>query len=166
LGTSVLKTDGILTRYKIRFQNGHVTRPITPSTGFIHIQEQNQGWKIFVPKDRDAREVSYMRELPHALKKLFNITESVSENIGHVLNSSFAVIDELLEQGGIIGKVPGIEPPPRRAIEIINHHRVKEAAPPKVDGVNTGFSTSSELHLNTFPEKSAYNYLFAKLSLL
>jgi hypothetical protein len=60
-----------------------------------------------------------MRELPHALTKVFKIAPSARENIGHVLNSSFLVIDELLEQGGI-AKVPGLEPPPRRVVEDMN----------------------------------------------
>lgn len=65
-----------------------------------------------------------MRELPHALTKLFKIAESAGENISHVLNSSIAVINELLEQGGI-GMVPDIEPPPpRRIVEELDEHNL------------------------------------------
>ena len=93
------------------------------NTGHVHIQEQDGVWQIVVPEDRDAREVCYMRELPRALAQLFKIDLSAGENIIHVLNSSTAVINELLEQGGI-GQVPGIEPPPRRVIEDMDGHRV------------------------------------------
>jgi hypothetical protein len=64
-----------------------------------------------------------MRELPHALTKLFKITESAGESISHVLNSSIVVINELLEQAGI-GAVPGIEPPPRRVVEVLDEQGV------------------------------------------
>ncbi len=64
-----------------------------------------------------------MRELPHALTKLFKISELAGESISHVLNSSIVVINELLEQGGI-GAVPGIESPPRRVVEVIHEQRV------------------------------------------
>jgi len=166
LATVVLKTDGISTRYKIRCEHEDVIGPITERTGFIYIQEQDHGWKIFVPRDRDAREVSYMRELPHALTKLFKITESASENIGHVLNSSFTVTEELLEQEGI-SKVPGIEPPPKRATESIDYNRVEEAAPLEVNRMNEpGILNLIGTPSPHMPEKSAYNYLFAKLSLL
>jgi len=113
LATTVLKTDGISTKYKIEYENGDIIGPISRNTGHVHIQEQENSWQIFVPRNRDAREVCYMRELPHALTRLFKITESAGESISHVLNSSIVVINELLEQGGI-GAVPGVEPPPRR----------------------------------------------------
>jgi hypothetical protein len=89
----------------------------------VHIQEQESSWQIFVPQNRDAREVCYKRELPHALTKLFKITESAGESISHVLNSSIVVINELLERGGI-GAVPGIEPPPRRVVDVIDEQGV------------------------------------------
>lgn len=116
LATSILKTDGISTQYTIRHPNGDIVGPITQNTGHVHIQERDGTWQIFVPEERDAREVCYMRELPNALTKLFKIKSSARENISHVLNSRMGVIDELLEQAGV-GKVPGIEPPPRRVVE-------------------------------------------------
>jgi hypothetical protein len=129
LATSVLKTDGLSTKYTIQYPNGDIVGPVMQNTGHVHLQERDGGWQIFVPENRDAREVCYMREFPHALAKLFQIAPSAQENISHVLNSSIVVIDELLEQGGI-GKVPGIEPPPRRVIEEVDEHGVvgEEAA--------------------------------------
>lgn len=123
LTTTVLKTDGISTQYKIEYENGDIIGPISRNTGHVHIQEQESGWQIFVPQNRDAREVCYMREFPHALTKLFKITESAGESISHVLNSSIVVINELLERGGI-GVVPGIEPPPRRVVDVIDEQGV------------------------------------------
>ena len=128
--TLVLKTHGISTKYTIRHPNGDIVGPITQNTGHVHIQEQDGVWQIFVPENRDTREVCYMRELPHALAKLLKIALSARENISHVLNSSIMVIDELLEQGGI-GQVPGIDPPPRRVIEDLDRNGVtgQEATP-------------------------------------
>jgi hypothetical protein len=156
LTTTVLKIEGISTQYTIQHENGDVIGPITQNTGHVHIQEQDGSWQIFVPQNRDAREVCYMRELPHALTKLFKITQSASENISHVLNSSIAVIDELLEQGGI-GKVPGVgvESPPRRVVEDMDEHEVdidEEAAPSEVSGGDPRFFE----RLHTPPSSSIF----------
>ncbi|CZR67410.1 uncharacterized protein PAC_17309 [Phialocephala subalpina] len=156
LATTVLKTDGISTQYTVTYESGNKIGPITRSTGHVHIQERDGGWQIFVPRNGDAREVCYMRELPHALTKLFKIAQSTSENISHVLNSSIAVIDELLEQGGI-GKVPGIESPPRRAVEGMDEYGVdigEEAAPSEVSGaVPRAFSRSETPSSSIFGER-------------
>lgn len=140
LATTILKTEGISTHYTIQHDNGDIIGPITQNTGHVNIQEQAGSWQIFVPRNRDAREVCYMRELPHALTKLFKITQSAGENISHVLNSSIAVIDELLEQGGI-GLVPGIESPPRRVVEDVDEHgaNVREEASSEVSEEHPGF---------------------------
>lgn len=58
-----------------------------------------------------------MKQLPYALAKLFKIDQSASENIGLVLNSRVALIEEVLEHGGV-GKVPEFEPPPRRDFKL------------------------------------------------
>jgi hypothetical protein len=112
LATSVLRTDAISTQYTIRYRNGEVVGPVARSTGHVHIQEREGGWQIFVPRDRDAMEICYSRELPHALASLFKITPGAVENISHVLNSRISVIDELLEMGGV-GMIPGMDAPPR-----------------------------------------------------
>jgi hypothetical protein len=107
----------------------------------VHVQEQDRNWQIVVPRSRDAREVCYMRELPHTLTQLFKIAQSAAENINHVLNSSITVIDELLEQGGI-GKVPDIELRPRWVVEDIDEYRVdigEEATPSEVNGEDPRF---------------------------
>lgn len=116
LATAVLRTNGISTRYTIHYPSGNRVGPISQNNGYVFINDQNDNWQIFVPQNRDAREISYRKKLPYALTKLLKIDPSISESIGHVLNSSIAVIDELLEEGGI-GKVANIEPPPRRVVE-------------------------------------------------
>jgi hypothetical protein len=111
--TTVFKSDGISTQYTMQFQNGERIGPITGASGHLHIQEHEPAWQIFVPRSRHSREVSYRSALPDALTKVFKITQTARENIGHVLNSSTLVIDDILEHAGI-AQVPGIEPPPRR----------------------------------------------------
>jgi hypothetical protein len=122
LATSVLRTDAISTQYTIRYQNSEMIGPIAQNTGHVHIQEHEHGWQIFVPQNRDAREICYVRELPHALASLFKITTLAVESISHVLNSRISVIDELLEIGGV-GKVPGMDAPQRNNVENIDEAR-------------------------------------------
>jgi len=152
LATTVLKTDGISTKYKIEYDKGDIIGLVSRNTGHVHIQEQESSWQIFVPRNRDAREVCYMRELSHALTKLFKITESAGESITHVLNSSIVVINELLEQGGI-GAVPGIEPPPRRVVEVIDEQGVDigEEVTPSEGGPGL-FQRSDALYSSIFGE--------------
>lgn len=87
--------------------------PISQDTGHVHIQEHEDGWQIFVPQTRDAKEICYMGELPHALTSLFKISITAGESIGHVLNSRLSLLDELMVFDGI-GMVPGFEAPQRR----------------------------------------------------
>jgi len=117
--TSVFKADGISTQYTIRYQDGETIGPISQNTGHVHIEEQEGGWRIYVPQDRDAREICYKTELPLALASLFKIPPLARENLGHVLNSRLSVIDELLENGGF-GMVPGLEAPQRNNGENVN----------------------------------------------
>jgi len=116
LATSVSRTDAISTEYTIRYQNSEIIGPVAQNTGHVHIQEHEGGWQIFVPQNRDAREICYARELPHALASLFKITTLAGESINHVLNSSISVIDELLEIGGV-GKITGLDAPQRSNVE-------------------------------------------------
>lgn len=88
--------------------------PIARNSGHVHIREHEGGWQIFVPQDRDARDICYMRVLPHALASLFKIDASAAESIGHVLNSRLSLIDELLAIDGV-GNVPGLDAPPQRS---------------------------------------------------
>ncbi|KAE8447535.1 hypothetical protein EG329_010665 [Mollisiaceae sp. DMI_Dod_QoI] len=126
--TSVLKAYGISTQYTIRLENGETIGPVAQNAGFVHIQVHDTTWQIFVPQDRDARDVCYTRELPDALTKLFKISPSARESIGHVLNSRVSIIEELLEQAGI-ATVQGIEPPRRRLAEDRDEHEamIREA---------------------------------------
>ena len=116
LASSILKAEGISTQYSIQQENGHLIRPTAHDTGFVHIQEEDNTWQIFVPINRRNREICYRRELPDVLTKLFKIAPSARENISNILNASISVIDNLLEQAGI-ARVPGLEPPSRRVVE-------------------------------------------------
>ena len=96
--------------------------PIPQNTGHVHIQEHEGGWQIFVPQNRDAREICYVRKLPHALASLFKITTLAGESISHVLNSRTSVIDELMEIDGV-GEVPGLDAPQRSNVENMDEDR-------------------------------------------
>ncbi len=138
--TSVFKADEISTQYTIRYQNGETVGPVSQNTGHVHIEEQEGGWRIFVPRDRDAREICYKTELPPALASLFKISPLARENLGHVLNSRLSVIDELLENGGV-GMVPGLDAPERNDGENVDADRedyAEEEGLPSGRSVQTG----------------------------
>jgi hypothetical protein len=122
LATSVLRTDAISTQYTILYQNGEMVGPIPQNTGHVHIQEHESGWQIFVPQNRDAREICYLRELPRALASLLKINISAVEIISHVLNSGISVMDELMEMDGV-GKVPGLDGPQRSNVGNMDEDR-------------------------------------------
>jgi hypothetical protein len=125
--TSIFKADEISTKYTIRYQNGEIIGPISQNTGHVHIEEQGGGWRIYVPRDRDAKEICYKTELPLALASLFKIHPLARENLGHVLNSRLSVIDELLEIGGV-GMVPGLDAPEGNNVENVDADREDYAA--------------------------------------
>jgi hypothetical protein len=86
--------------------------PIEQETGHLHIEKHNETWQIYVPRKRHIREVCYKSALPDALIKIFEVSQASRESVGHVLNSSILVLDDILERAGI-GRVPGITPPLR-----------------------------------------------------
>jgi hypothetical protein len=92
LATSVLTTNGISSQYTIEQENGDVIELVTQNTGYVHIAEQEFGWRIFVPRSEHDKEVCYALELLGALTKLFGITQSPRESIGHVLNSNLLLV--------------------------------------------------------------------------
>ncbi|EPE32824.1 ATPase of HSP90 chaperone/DNA topoisomerase II/histidine kinase [Glarea lozoyensis ATCC 20868] len=111
--SSVLKSNAIRATYTLRHENGDTTGPIPGIPGHVHVEEVQGFWAIFVPEIASEREISYKLHLPRALARLLDLPASCRDVIGLVLNSSPAVIDELLETEGI-GQVLGIEPPVRR----------------------------------------------------
>jgi hypothetical protein len=112
LRSTVFKSDGLSTQCTIQQQGDDTIGPIEQKTGHLHIEKHDETWQIYVPRDRHVREVCYKSALPDALIKIFEVSEASRESVGHVLNSSISVIDDILERAGI-GRVPGIEPPLR-----------------------------------------------------
>lgn len=91
-----------------------------------------------MPQNRRDRELSYLRQLPEALCKLFHIDSSAREIIGNILNSSPFVINDLLEAAGI-GKVSEIQPPPRPSIDDLDEQETVAAE----EAVETEVATAS-----------------------
>lgn len=112
LRTTIFKSDGISTQCTIQQQDGDMIGPIEHETGHLHIENHDETWQIYVPRNRHVREVCYKSALPDALIKIFEVPQTSRESVGHVLNSSILVLDDILECAGI-GRVSGIAPPPR-----------------------------------------------------
>ncbi|RFU34079.1 hypothetical protein B7463_g2224, partial [Scytalidium lignicola] len=126
LASLILKTDSISTTYTLHHTNGCITGPMSQSTGYVHIQNQENGFQIFVPRLGSKREVCYKMHLPEALAKAIEIPKSCREHVSLVLNSSIPVIDDLLETVGV-GHVPGIEAIPRRVVDSSDEEEEEEA---------------------------------------
>jgi hypothetical protein len=112
LASEVLRSDNIFASYTLSHANGSTTGPIVDVPGHVHIQTRANSWRIFVPDNEREREICYKMHLPKTLAKQLTIPELCKEIIGHVLNSSASVLDELLETAGI-GHVSSVEAVPR-----------------------------------------------------
>jgi hypothetical protein len=84
--------------------------------GNLHIREEENQWRIYVPQTQKNRYLCYSLSLPEALTRRFHIPSAAKDIINNVLNGPISIIDDILEAEGI-GKVGGIEAPPRQGLE-------------------------------------------------
>ncbi|KAI9641118.1 hypothetical protein NHQ30_010548 [Ciborinia camelliae] len=92
-------------------QNNNKTS-IKVHTAFLHIVQDDDRLKLYVPKEQRQREVCLSRQLPIELLKHLGVPNlGKGAELGSVITatSSFAV-DAILDSDGII-QVPGISPP-------------------------------------------------------
>lgn len=92
-------------------QNKKITS-VKLHTAFLHITQDDNQLKLYVPKERRQREVCLSRHLPIELLKYLGVPNfRKGAELGSVIRatSSFA-IDAILDSDGIID-VPGIFPP-------------------------------------------------------
>ena len=111
---SILRTNGISTKYTIQRSGEEITRQIF--SGHVHIRERENTWDVYVPENRRDRELCYSLSFPEALTKLFGIPPAAREIISNVLSKQIYILDDILEAEGI-GMVPDIAPPPRPAAD-------------------------------------------------
>jgi hypothetical protein len=114
LTTSILRTDGISTKFTLQQSSGMKT--VRGPRGYVYVRIQEGTWQILVPQRRRDTEFCYSLGLPEALTKLFKIDLSARELLGNVLNRPLSIIDDILEAQGI-GMVRDIPPPPRPSVE-------------------------------------------------
>ena len=76
----------------------------------LHIEESNNHLKLYVPQDRGDREICFVKVLPDRLAAYLGIQKSGAvEVLGHLLQTSASILDQLLEEHGIV-PLPWLEP--------------------------------------------------------
>ncbi|TEY73343.1 hypothetical protein BOTCAL_0079g00080 [Botryotinia calthae] len=106
----VFTSDSITKEVSIA-QNKKITS-VKVHTAFLHIAQDDNQLKLYVPKEQRQREVCLSRQLPIELLKHLGVPNySKGAELGSIIRatSSFA-IDAILDSDGIID-VPGIFPP-------------------------------------------------------
>ena len=73
----------------------------------VHVEQNGTQLHIVVPRAERNREISYLKDLPRRLLSFFGIRESAEAIMIHLLNSSVYLLDDLLDDAGILG-VPDI----------------------------------------------------------
>jgi hypothetical protein len=109
LHSEVFKTDEITSR--LEYIPTGATVVIDRSR--LHVTEDARGFQIYIPKDKKGREICYLRTLPtKLLDQFFNgdttAPQSLTDHalaitvISDILKSSDLVIDDVLEDAGIV----------------------------------------------------------------
>lgn len=78
--------------------------------GNLHIEEDRQHLKLYVPRESTARERCYLSQLPQRLLHYLAISDVAAKStLTAVLTGSQAVLNDILEYDGIV-EVPGLVP--------------------------------------------------------
>jgi hypothetical protein len=108
LATDVYRSDGFSKTLTLRQGGGRIT--VESGKANLHIKEDNETLTLFVPRDSTARERCYLSQLPNRLLGYLAISDTAAKStLTAVLTCSQAVLDDLLEDNGII-EVPGLVP--------------------------------------------------------
>jgi hypothetical protein len=108
LTTDVYRSDGFSKTLTLRQGGGRIT--VESGKANLHIREDNKTLTLFVPRDSIARERCYLSQLPSRLLGYLAISDTAAKStLTAVLTCSQAVLDDLLEDNGII-EVPGLVP--------------------------------------------------------
>ena len=80
------------------------------ATGIVHVEEDDQQFRIYVPKKKRERNICYCTELPEKLAAQLGLHDvSAVRILEDILTKSSSVLDDLLAHHGVI-RVPDIEP--------------------------------------------------------
>ena len=76
----------------------------------LHMEENNNHLKLYVPQEKRQRELCFLKVLPDKLAAYLGIREQEAVKVlGNVLNGSASIVSELLEEHGIV-PLPWTEP--------------------------------------------------------
>ena len=76
----------------------------------LHMEENNNHLKLYVPQEKRQRELCFLKVLPDKLAAYLGIREQEAVKVlGNVLNGSASIVNELLEEHGIV-PLPWTEP--------------------------------------------------------
>ena len=83
------------------------------SPGNLHLQEDENPLRLYVPRDRRLQELCYITQIPTRLALLFSAADPTAAEkvLGDVLKASSVILDDVLIDKGII-QVPGVNPLP------------------------------------------------------
>jgi hypothetical protein len=108
---TVYETDGV-SSYLVLSQHDGTEIPSDTSKSRLYVQENGRKLRIYVPRDRKEQELCYFRMLPQRILDLImtdpetsratGIDPSAIEIIGNILRSSKLIVDDFLEEAGII----------------------------------------------------------------
>ncbi|CZR67299.1 uncharacterized protein PAC_17198 [Phialocephala subalpina] len=133
LNAEVHTSDSIISYLKIR-QDGQEIR-VKSERCNVHITEDQNQLRVFVPRDATNRECSYLKDFPRRMLSILGIGESAETIVTRLLNSSVSLLDYLLEDAGIL-RVSGVE---RRTEEITDDSKRPSTSSNLVYGdVNSG----------------------------
>jgi hypothetical protein len=107
----VYQTDGISRHLNLLENDGTITES-APSNSRLYIDENGTELRVYVPKDTKERELCYLGTLPQRILDFImtnpitlqrtNVEPGAITIIGNILKSSPYVVDDLLEDAGII----------------------------------------------------------------
>jgi hypothetical protein len=110
LGASIYVSDGIFKSISVVQYGETVT--VENSQANFHLDENDDGLRLYVPRDENAREECFFRQLPRRLMTYFAISDPTAEALlnGVIGCRSLIAVDGILKDAGIV-EVDGIERP-------------------------------------------------------
>ncbi|OCK73843.1 hypothetical protein K432DRAFT_364328 [Lepidopterella palustris CBS 459.81] len=110
-GANVLETDGISS--ELHLSQGDQIYIVQAARSELHIQEDQSGLKVYVPRDASSQEVCYYSKLPRGLVEWMmtdepsqtqrKVDETAVRVVNSVLNARKSALPRILESEGITG---------------------------------------------------------------
>lgn len=99
---SISVSDGILKSISVLQCGKKIT--IENNRANFHLEEQNGDLSLYVPRNEDAREECFFRQLPRALMSFLGISDAAAEAVllGVIGCRSLVSVDNILEAAGIV----------------------------------------------------------------